>query len=720
MSQPLSSPVSSRRSVKRKVRRRRRIAFLAGATSLFLVFGLLGVVYAATKIPLPSEVQNKQSSIIYYSDGRTEIARVGAENRTDIPLAEVPEHLQRAVLAAENRDFYTNKGISPRGIARAFWSNLRGKELQGGSTITQQYVKNAYNDRQRTYTRKLREMVIAVKVDKNYSKDQILEWYFNTIYFGRGAYGIQAAAETYFGVPAAKLTLEQSAVLAASIRSPAPYDPQAHPVAAKERWNYVLGGMVEQGWLSAERRSTATYPVVRPLGGSRFNDLSGPKGYIVRQVAKELADDGYSDDVVRRSGLRIVTTIDKQAQDAAVAAVDKVFAEEPKDLRQALVAVEPGTGGVKAYYGGKIGNGALDYASRSYQPGSSMKAYVLAEALSQGISLRSYWDGSSPKTFPDRPSQPVSNSGDGRGKQCPSCSLVKSTVMSLNTVYYALTDRVGAKRAANRAKLAGIRTLAGRPIEEFIGSGELTNNFGIGQFEITPLDQAGGYATFAANGVHHSPYFVERVLRNDDTDVVYQHPKGAGRRAFSTDVAADANYALQQVLKGTRGSSDRRLEDRRPAAAKTGTVQDPRAGRDGGNSAAWMCGFTPQLAAAVWVGRDDLTKPLVTRTGRDIYGVGLPGETWKQFMDLALRGKPVVKFPPPVFAGERGGNHRPPAPDPPAVRSPSPPASSSPRPTPTASAPASPSPSPRPRPSKSPCKDPLRCPPERTEEPAVP
>jgi len=693
------APLRQSAKLRKRTRRRRRIAFLAGAMALFLVFGLLGVVYAATRVPLPSEVQNNESSIIYYSDGRTEIARIGAENRTDITLANVPKHFQQAVLAAENRDFYTNNGVSPRGIARAFWANVRGKELQGGSTITQQYAKNAYLKQERTYTRKFREIVIAVKMDRNYSKDQILEWYLNTIYFGRGAYGIEAAAETYFGVPATKLTLEQGAVLSSSIRSPALYDPQDHPAAAKARWEYVLAGMVGQGWLAAERKATAKYPVVRPIGVSRFNDLSGPKGYIVRQVAKELAARGYPDDAVRRRGLRIVTTIDKQSQAAAVAAVNKVFAGEPKDLRQALVAIEPRTGRVKAYYGGKVGNGALDYAARSYQPGSSIKPYVLAEALTQGISLKSYWDGSSPQTFPDRPDQPVSNSGDGRGKQCSSCNLIRSTVMSLNTVFYALTDKVGAKKAAKRAELAGIRTLARQPTDEFIESGKLTNNFGIGQFEITPLDQAAGYSTFAANGVHHAPYFVEKIL--DNTEEIGSRPTDPGKRAFTADVAADATYAMQQALRGYR---DRRLDDGRPAAAKTGTVQDPRAGRDGGNSAAWMCGFTPQLAAVVWVGRDDLRKPLETTSGRQIYGVGLPGETWREFMDAALRGQPEIKFPPPVYGGKREGNQRPPPPPKPSTQ-----------PTPSAAPsapPPSPSPSPSPLPSKSPCKKFPNCPPE--------
>ncbi|MDP9241113.1 MAG: penicillin-binding protein, partial [Actinomycetota bacterium] len=586
-------------------RRRQRLSFIASALTLFLCFGLLGVVYGATRVPLPGEVHNDQSSIIYFADGRNEIARIGAENRADIKLSSVPKHVQQAVLAAENRNYYSENGISPRGIARAIWANLRGKDLQGGSTITQQYAKNAYLDQERTFTRKFREIVIAVKLDRSYSKDQVLEWYLNTIYFGRGAYGIEAAAETYFGVPASKLTLEQGAVLASSIRSPARYNPQEHPQAAHDRWQYVLDGMASKGWLTPAREAQARYPAVRPVGTSQFNNLSGSRGYIVRQVSKELEAHGFTDDVVRRAGLRVITSIDKQSQTAAVNAVSTVFADQPADLRQALVAIDPATGGIRAYYGGKIGNGALDYAAHSYQPGSSMKPYVLAEALTQGISLNSYWDGTSPQEFPDR-TAPVYNSGDGRGSQCAHCDLIRSTVLSLNTVYYALTAKVGARKTAELAKAAGIRSLAGQPIDAFIDSGKLSNGLGIGQFEVTPTDHAAGFATFAAGGVRHDPYFVEKVVRIDNGQVVYEHKKSAGTRAFSPDVAADATYAMQQVVR----SSANRLEAGRPAAAKTGTAEDPNAkqigGNGGGNSAAWMCGYTPQLAAVVWVGHDNL------------------------------------------------------------------------------------------------------------------
>jgi len=668
---------------------------------LFLVFSGLGVVYAATKVPLPSQVQTSQTSVIYYSDGKTVMARLGAENRTDVPLAQVPVPVRRAVLAAENRSYYTDPGVSVTGIVRALWADIRGQPLQGGSTITQQYAKKAYLTDQRTLTRKLKEVVLAVKLDRSYSKDQILEWYLNTIYFGRGAYGIQAAAETYFGVPASKLTVEQGAVLAASINSPSALDPKTNPTGAKARWNYVLDGMVQQGWLTRQQRAAAKYPAVSPPGATSFNNLSGPNGYIVAQAQRELAGKGISEDLLRRGGLRVVTTVDKKAQDAAVYAVNTAFKGQPKDIRQALVAVQPGTGRVVAYYGGTQGYGYFDYATSSHPPGSSIKAYVLATALEQGISVKSFWNGSSPQTFPDRPTKPVYNSGEGRGEQCPFCRLDQATADSLNTVYYALTAKVGAVNAAKMAEASGISYLRGKPIAQVIAAG-VRNNFGIGEYEITTLDQADGFATFAAGGMHFPPYFVEKVTRGDTGQVVYQHRKPAGNRAFSASTAADADWALQKVITSVPQGSplDRRLDGgTRPAAAKTGTVQlGNQISAD--NADAWIAGYTPQLAAAVWAGHDK-SAPLKTADGLPVYGIGLPGKAWQLFMERALAGQPVLQFPSPVFKGNvNAGNATQQIASPPPVL-----------PAPTRAPPPSPTPAPsRPAPTPTPTKPNPICP----------
>src|ERR671920_310511 len=250
----------------KKQRRNRRLkilgALMAGMLVLLGVF--VGVVYASTEVPSPDSITNAQTTVIYYSDGQTEMARLGDENRTNVGLDQISEPARNAVLAAENRSFYTDPGISFTGIIRAAWNNVTGGSTQGGSTITQQYVKNAIlQNSDQTFSRKFQELFLSIKLDNNYTKQQILENYLNTIYYGRGAYGIEAAANTYFGVPAAQLTAQQGAVLAVLIRSPSRYDPAANPNDAADRWGKVLDAMVSEGWLSKAERDASTYPAVK-------------------------------------------------------------------------------------------------------------------------------------------------------------------------------------------------------------------------------------------------------------------------------------------------------------------------------------------------------------------------------------------------------------------------------------------------------------------------
>ncbi|HVE74696.1 MAG TPA: transglycosylase domain-containing protein, partial [Mycobacteriales bacterium] len=343
----------------------------------FLVLG--GVGYAVTDIPPPSAFATGQATRILYAGVGGEIGRLGS-NRISVPLESVPDGAQKAVLAAEDRGFYSSSGLSPKGITRALFANVRsGGVEQGGSTIEQQYAKNAFLTQDRTFQRKLREVFIAVKLSRTKSKDSILEDYLNTIYFGRGALGIEAAAQVYFGRSSKFLTTSQGAVLAASVRSPAAYDPSRHPERAKGRWDYVLDGMVKQGWLSPSERASMVYPKVLPPGsGSKVNDLSGPKGHIITQVTEELARKGFPEDRLAAGGLVVQTSLRRPAQEAAVRAVESVVGKGAK-LKGALVSVKPGTGEVFAYYGGSTGVG-FDYANQGAgrQPGSSFKPYVLA------------------------------------------------------------------------------------------------------------------------------------------------------------------------------------------------------------------------------------------------------------------------------------------------------------------------------------------------------
>ena len=660
-----SGPKGKVRTKKQKRRRRLKIAggLIAGMLVLLGVF--VGVVYASTEVPSPDSITNAQTTVIYYSDGTTEMARLGDENRTNVTLDQIAEPAQNAVLAAENRSFYSDPGISLTGIIRATWNNLTGGSTQGGSTITQQYVKNAIlQNSEQTFSRKFQELFLSIKLDNNYTKQQILENYLNTIYYGRGAYGIEAAANTYFGVPASQLTAQQGAVLAVLIRSPSRYDPEVSPEDAVDRWERVLDAMVEEGWLTAEERAASTYPVVLPKAGSSLGVPTDYKGLIVNRVLAEMeGKHGYDEQQIRAGGLRITTTIDPNAQNSAVAAVAEVMDGEPEGLREALVAVDPRTGAVKAYYGGGIGagEGAIDYARAQRQPGSSVKPYVLAAALEQGISVTARRDGSSPQEFPDREA-PVRNSG---GASCGSCTLQEAITRSLNTTFYGLAYEVGPDKVADVARRAsglpdvwdeGSELLLGKPTLANPETGNIGSSIGIGEYEMRTVDQAHGFATFAAGGIERDPYFVAKVADTSGA-VLLEYAGDPGEQVIDADVANDVTFALKDVASYSR----RALDGGREVASKTGTqglnAED--------NSDAWMVGYTPSLSTAVWMGNDNPNDPIRNAGGDIIYGSGLPGAIWQEFMNTALAGAPEEELPgEPTIEGDTGQGVPEPEPEP--------------------------------------------------------
>ena len=627
----------------KKQRRRRRLKIAAGlvAGMLVLLGVFVGVVYASTDVPSPDSITTAQTTRVFYSDGTTEMARLGDENRTNVSLDQISEPARNAVLAAENRSFYTDPGISFTGIVRAAYNNVTGGSTQGGSTITQQYVKNAIlQNSDQTFTRKFQELFLAIKLDNNYSKDQILENYLNTIYYGRGAYGIESAANTYFGVPAAQLTAEQGAVLAVLVRSPSRYDPEVSPEDATDRWGRVLDAMVEEGWLSSDERAASVYPAVLPKTGSSLGLPQGPEGLIVTQVKNELMrDHGYTEQQIDAGGLRITTTINKSYQDAAVNSVNDVMDGEPDTLRESLVSVDPKTGGVLAYYGGKSGT-EYDYALAQRQPGSSVKPYVLAKALENGISVTARRDGSDRQMFPDRPEgRPVRNSG---GASCPNCTLQEAITRSLNTTFYGLTYELGPTevrdlmlRATGLPETWAGGNLADRTTLADPESGGTDSGLGIGQYEMRPIDQAVGFATFAAGGVHRDPFFVAKVTDSEGNQLLGP-PDTQGEQVIPADVANDVTFATEGVAQYSR----RALDGGREVASKTGTVGTT----DQDNSDAWMVGYTPSISTAVWMG-SDTNQPIVNADGKIIYGSGLPGAIWQRFMNAVLEGTPKENLP---------------------------------------------------------------------------
>jgi membrane peptidoglycan carboxypeptidase len=609
-----------------------------GLFLLLLVVVLIG--YWRTGVPAPNKIATDQSTQITYRNGAS-MGTLG-QNRRIVPLEDISKDAQHAVLSAEDRDFYTEPGISVKGIGRALFANVRaGGVSQGGSTITQQYAKNAFLTQQRTFSRKLKEVFISVKMSQTVPKDTILADYLNTIYFGRGAYGIETAAQTYFGKPAKALTPAEAAVLASSIRSPAAYDPARHPQAARDRWEFVLKGMVTKGWLSASDRAGLTYPKVRPR--QTASAFPGPLDYVRDQVIAELADLGYGEDRVQAGGLLVKTTIDARAERAAKDAMEsripKPKAGQDNPAVGALVSIEPGTGRVFAYYGGRDAGGFDRAADGAVQPGSSMKPYVLATALEEGKSLASRYPGQSHQDICGQ--KDVKN--DEGDPAFGDIDLTTGLQYSVNTVYFRLACDVGPKKVRELMRKAGLDD----PKDKLDGEGSLSPQIALGSggYEVRPLDQADGYATFAAQGLRAKPHFVEAVCDLDGKNCKSVKPKTS--RAFSEDVAADATVAMAAVVRG--GTGTKAQLDGRPTAGKTGTTSN--------NTNAWFCGFTPnQLATVVWLGRPKggpLTSDLLGGSSvSGVYGGNVPAKIFKDYMEAALEGKPVTQFPPKAGIGK--------------------------------------------------------------------
>ncbi|MFC4603899.1 transglycosylase domain-containing protein [Rhodococcus kronopolitis] len=606
------------------------------------------ISYVMVDVPKPGDMKTNQVATIYAADGSSVLSKIVPPegNRTDVSIDQIPVHVRNAVLAAEDRDFYTNPGFSVSGFARAARDNVLGKESAGGgSTITQQYVKNAMVGNERSITRKMRELVIAAKMAQQWSKDDILAAYLNTIPFGRGVFGIAAGSEAYFGKPVEELTVEEGAVLASSIQQPYGLDPSTNPTGAETRWGYVLDGMVDAKTLPSSDRAGMIYPHVVPLSESDTGaEGSGPAGLIRGQVLQELTANGINEQVLNTEGLQITTTIDQQAQTAAEDAVTKYMEGEDPDLRTAVVSVDPKTGGVKAYYGGTEGSG-YDFAQAGLQTGSSFKVFGLASALDEGIPLSKMYD-SGPLTIGGITITNV------EGESCGTCTIAEAMKRSLNTSFYRqmMSIEDGPEKIAAIAHKAGIPedipSVGGVSLQEPNGSSE----YGIvlGQYQSRVLDMASSYATLAASGVYRTPHFVQKVVTSDGTVLLDRGTVVPGEARLKPAVADNVTSALQPIAAYSRGHG---LAGGRPSAAKTGTAQ---LGDTGQNKDAWMVGYTPSLATAVWVGTEQ-SQPLQNSWGGLMYGSGMPSDIWKATMDGALEGTEIESFPTPEpIAGQAG------------------------------------------------------------------
>lgn len=594
--------------------------------------GLLGVIVftylvITTPIPQPSEISRANSTIVYYSDGETELGRIGEYNRTEVKLSKIPLHLQRAVLAAEDKDFYAHSGFSVTGIARAVWDNLTGGfSAGGGSTLTQQYAKNAYLSQERSIKRKVKELVLAVKLESSSSKDTILQNYLNMSYLGRGAYGVQTAARLYFAKDVSQVTISEAAMIASLLKSPEGFAPEKRPERLKARWNYVLNQMVEAGWLTPSKRKAQKFPII--IERVNANTLSGPNGYALDMVRRELLAQGYDDATLGISGLRVISTFDADAQVAAVRAVEK---EGPKSgtegLRIGMAAIRPGSGEVVAIYGGPdFATEPLNNATQAIgQAGSTFKPFALAAAIEVGVTLDTMLPGRSGYIVAD---YRVVNYGN---KSYGPINLLTATENSVNSAYVKLTYDIGVDSVMDAASRAGI------PDDAKGLDRNLT--FVLGTASPHVIDVANAYATFAARGVRATPFTIKEV-QSANGGVIYQAPMRT-TTTFEEYVADTVNAALRSVVTNGTGFAANKVG--RPVAGKTGTTND--------NLSAWFAGYSPDLAAAVmFVKEDDKGIPVTLRgTGglSTVTGGSFPARIWTEFMRGALKNVPKSDFVAP-------------------------------------------------------------------------
>ncbi|HYN57438.1 MAG TPA: transglycosylase domain-containing protein, partial [Motilibacterales bacterium] len=424
------------------------------ALGLATFAALFAFAWATIDIPEENEVAAAQTSIIYWNDGEKEMARLGDTNRISVPIEEIPQEMQDAVVAAEDRRFYDHSGFDVRGFSRAVWTNLTSGSSQGGSTITQQYAKNAYLTQEQTFIRKLKELVLSLKLETTLTKDEILERYLNTIYFGRGAYGVETAAEAYFGVSASELTLEQSAVLAAIINAPGRFNPDTNMENLEQRYAYVLNAMYEEGYITEKERDEAldNFPEIKKRKESE--KYAGTTGYLIRSVQDELLTLGFTEAEIEGGGLRIVSTFDKKAQASAVKAVkEQAPTTGMEGVRIGLAAVAPATGEFVAMYGGAdyLEDQFNNATMASQQAGSTFKPFGLAAATEDEIGLDTLWPGNSPTEVAG---YEVNNYADNSyGDQV---SLLTGTEQSINTVYVSVENETGVEAVQQAALRAGI------------------------------------------------------------------------------------------------------------------------------------------------------------------------------------------------------------------------------------------------------------------------
>ncbi len=630
-----------------------------------------GIAYAMVEIPTVDKIKDNQSNVFYWDDGKTQMASTGGkENRQIVAIDQIPQHMQDAVISAENATFETDSGVDPMGIARAMFNMATGGETQGGSTITQQYVKNTYLDQSQTVSRKAKELFISIKVGTKMDKDDILAGYLNAAYYGRNAYGIQAAAHAYFGVDSLELTLPQSAFLASVLKGPNLYNPDGGvgPSAAKnlnrerveKRWSWTLDRMVEVGRLSQSDRDKITkFPEIE----DRKSPLAGQTGYLL-DIAKEEAAKKLDISVedLDKGGYKIYTTFNEKKVKALEGAVAKTRKEQGKRFDKLVqfggASVEPGSGQIKAVYGGAgydKGYYVNNARTQGVPVGSTWKPFVLASAMENGT-VQSGYEPISPmsryladdntvirypsgKPVPDGKGGGFRQQNEEDGVKFGYVTLKFAMQKSINVPFAQLGMDVGLEQTQDTAKALGIP-------ESSFDKGNLTNvSFSLGTSTPDALALASSYGTFAASGERFEPYSVTKVEKGGKELDGFAKP--TAKDAIDPEVADGVTEVLENVVQN--GTASKKLKDIGfPSAGKTGTTDD--------NLSAWYAGYTPELSTAIGVFRSDPEVGKLLRITGDksdsIHGGEVPAQVWKDYMLQGTKGEEHTDFPDASDIGE--------------------------------------------------------------------
>ena len=616
------------------------LKWVLGITGALLALGIgaFAYLYATTEIPQPESIAVAENTTVYYADGTTPIGTFSEQNREIIDCSVLPDYVGQAVVASEDRSFYTNRGIDLVGIARAFWNNLTTGSRQGGSTITQQYAERYYLGETTSYLGKAREAILALKIAQAQDKDQVLCNYMNTIYLGRGTYGIQAAAKAYFGKEAKDLTVAEAAMLAGIIPSPSSWDPAVDPEQAQARFTRVLRIMQEDGYITAQEQKEAQFP--QTIEYTQQNSYQGANGYLLQMVRDELTGSGtFSAEQLDTGGYAIVTTIDKSKQDLMYSVVSPaqngMQGVIPDGMEFGAISVNAKDGSIISVYAGEdYLSKQLNQATQSvYEIGSTMKPMALLGAIQEGVNLDTVFNGNSPRKF-DGITDPVGNFGN---MSYGNVNLYTATAQSLNTVYMDVQAKLGTQRIAEIAKEAGAES------DALDGANPFTV---LGNNALTTKDVARMYATIANQGNRPNIHIVSSV-KNTDGEDIYKAPTDTTQVFDANDTALVTKAMTGTVQNGTATEA---LAVGHNLAMKTGTAND--------SYAASTVGFTPSVVSvfAMWYPDANGNPQEVPAFGGWSGGSDYPVHLFTQYMTQALAGTDNETFPNAVDHGKVGGS----------------------------------------------------------------